>query len=111
MNRVARIALAGLLVTALVGTPALAAAGRLSIPRARERAEAFAESTCAHDKSCARSGVMGCRRQGDRVVLCRIYDHRRTEKQGDFRCTRLVRLGLQPRTHRVPVTGVGGWDC
>ena len=111
MTRVARIALAGLLAIALVAVPAAAAAKQLSMSRAHERAESFAESTCAHDKSCAGSGVVECRRQGDRIVLCRIYDHRRTEEQGNFRCTRVVRLSLQPRTNRVPVTGVGGWDC
>lgn len=111
MTRAARIALAGVLVIALVAVPAVAAAEQLSIARARDRAETFAESTCAHDKSCAGSGVVECRRHSNRVVLCRIYDHRRTEEQGSFRCTRLVRLSLQPRTNRVPVTGVGGWEC
>jgi hypothetical protein len=111
VTRAARIAIAGLLVAVLVAVPAFAAAERLSMSRAHDRAESYAESTCAHDKSCADSGVLECRRQGDRVVLCRIYDHRRTDGQGNFRCTRLVRLSLQPRTHRVPVTGVGGWDC
>jgi hypothetical protein len=111
LTHVARIALAGLLAAALVALPAVAAAEQLSLHRARERAEVFAESTCAHDKSCARSGVAECRRQGDRVALCRIYDHRRTDEQGSFRCTRLVRLSLDPRTNRVPVTGVSGWDC
>lgn len=111
MTRTARIALAGLAAVALVAVPAVAAAERLSMSTARERAEVFAESTCAHDKSCARSGVADCRRQGDRIILCRIFDHRRTEEQGSFRCTRIIRLALEPRTHRVPVTGISSWDC
>jgi hypothetical protein len=96
---------------ALVATPAPAASDRLPISVARERAAAFAENTCAHDKSCAGSGVKSCRRQSRRVVLCRIFDHRKTDEQGRFVCTRLVRLSKDPKTHRVPVTGVSNWDC
>jgi hypothetical protein len=92
-------------------SPLAAAADQLAISRAKERAAKFAESTCAHDKSCARAGVKSCRRQGPHIVLCRIFDHRKTEAQGRFVCTRLVRLALDTRTHHVPVTGVSNWDC
>ena len=44
-------------------------------------------------------------------MLCRIFDHRKTDEQGNFVCTRLIRLALDPRTRRVPVTGVSDWDC
>lgn len=96
---------------ALLAVPAGADSVKLSIPAARERAAAFAESTCKHDPSCAGHGVRNCRRQRARVVLCRIFDHRKTDEQGNFVCTRLIRLGLEPRTGRIPVTGVGNWDC
>ena len=95
----------------LLAVPAGADGVKLSIPAARERAAAFAENTCEHDPSCASHGVRGCRRQSKRVVLCRIFDHRKTDEQGNFVCTRLIRLGLEPRSGRVPVTGVGNWDC
>lgn len=95
----------------LLLTAAPASAGeRLSIPAARERAGVFAERTCAHDESCHDAGVQNCRRQSERVVLCRIFDHRRTEEQGNFVCTRLIRLALTPGG-RIPVTGVGNWTC
>ena len=84
---------------------------KLTIPAARERAAAFAANTCAHDKSCAGSGVRGCRRHSERVVLCRIFDHRKTEEQGNFVCTRLVRLALKPPSPRVLVTGLSDWAC
>jgi hypothetical protein len=106
-----RIALVGLAALALVSPPLAGAADRLPIARARERAMEFAKGTCAHDKSCGRSGVVACRRQADHIVLCRIFDHRRTEQQGSFVCTRLVRLALKLPSHRVPVTGVSAWDC
>jgi hypothetical protein len=102
--------LAGAALFLLVAPPA-SAGEKLSIPVARERAATFAESTCAHDDSCAGSGVQNCRRLSDRVVLCRIFDHRKTAEQGNFACTRLVRLALKPPSRRVDVTGVGDWDC
>jgi hypothetical protein len=111
LTRVARIALAGLAALALIAVPAAGSAERLSIAKAHERAETFAATTCEHDKSCASSGVQACRRHSDRIVLCRIYDHRKTEEQGNFLCTRLVRLALQPSTGRIPVTGIGSWEC
>jgi hypothetical protein len=96
--------------TLLIAEPALASLS-LPIPVARERAARFAKRTCKHDESCADSGVLGCRRRGDRVVLCRIFDRRETDLQGNFVCARLVRLSLDPRTRRVPVTGVSNWHC
>jgi hypothetical protein len=111
LTRPLRIALVNLTALTLVLSSVAAAADTLPIPRARERATDFAKSTCAHDKSCARAGVLRCRRQTDHIVLCRIFDHRKTEAQGSFVCTRLVRLALKPRSHRVQVTGVSDWAC
>jgi hypothetical protein len=112
LTRVLRIACAGCAVLVLASLfPLAAGADELSVSRAKERAAKYAESTCAHDKSCARASVKSCRRQSRHVVLCRVFDHRKTEAQGRFVCTRLIRLSLDPRTHRVPVTGVSSWDC
>lgn len=109
MNRRLGLLLAG---AALLLTASPASAGeKLSIPDARDRAAAFGVKTCEHDTSCAGSGVQNCRRLSDRVVLCRIYDHRKTEEQGNFVCTRLVRLALKLPSRKIPVTGVSDWDC
>ena len=88
-----------------------AAALRLEIDRATERSLDFAERTCTRDHQCIRSGVLNCRRQAPKVVLCRIFDERRTHVQGRYRCERLIRLSLDPRTQRVPITGLGRWHC
>jgi hypothetical protein len=104
-----RACLATGLALALLASPALA--GGLSIPSARDRAADFAESTCKHDQSCTGFGVRNCRREGPNIVFCRIVDRRRTEAQGKFVCTRLIRLALNPRTREVPVTGLGPWNC
>lgn len=88
-----------------------AVAARLPISVAKERSAAFADHTCAHDKSCVESGVLNCRRQSRHIVFCRIFDRRKTEAQGGFVCSRLIRLALNPRSHRVPVTGISRWNC
>jgi hypothetical protein len=97
--------------TLLLAVPPASAGEKLPIPAARDRAAAFAENTCSHDSSCAKSGVQSCRRQSDHVVLCRIFDHRKTDEQGNFLCTRWVRLSLQLPSRKVPVTGVSEWNC
>jgi hypothetical protein len=102
--------LAGAALLLLSAAPA-SAGEKLSIPAARERAAAFAENTCSHDESCHNAGVQNSRRQGKRGVHCRIFDHRKTELQGNFVCTRLVRLALQPPSPKVSVTGVSDWTC
>ena len=99
---------------ALVAAAEAGAAGKLPVPVAAHRAAAFAESTCKHDDNCARSGVSNCKRQKPRVVLCRIFVHRRTAAQGHYRCTRLIRLvparnKLHPK--HAKVSGVGRWQC
>ena len=95
----------------LVSAPPALAGEKLSIPDARERAGTFAASTCEHDSSCHNAGVQNCRRLADRLVLCRIFDHRKTDEQGNFLCTRLVRLARQPPEPGVKVTGVSDWTC
>jgi len=105
-----RIALAAAALFAFFAVPAQAGV-RLSIPDARERAARYADTTCKHDESCAKAGVRSCRRDSARVVLCRIFDHRKTEEQGNFVCTRWVRLSLKPKTGKIPVTGVSDWAC
>ncbi len=98
-----------LAVLATAAEPALAL--RLDIERAERRAADFAKRTCARDRHCVRHGVLNCRRQARRVVLCRVFDDRKTRIQGRYRCRRLVRLSLDPRTRRVPITGLGRWHC
>jgi hypothetical protein len=105
-----RLSIAVAAIFAAIALPAEGAAV-LTIPLAREKAAAYAERTCSHDSRCARSGVRACSRQSAHVVLCRIFDHRKTDEQGNFLCTRLVRLALEPSSHRVPVTGVSNWAC
>jgi hypothetical protein len=88
-----------------------AAALKLQIERASDRSLDFAERTCKRDRHCFRSGVLNCKRQSPQVVLCRIFDERRTQVQGRYRCERLIRLTLDPRSRRLPVTGLGRWHC
>lgn len=111
MSRAPAILLAVVALLALSAVPTLAAGKKLTIPAARERAAQYADTTCKHDDSCAKAGVQNCKRHSDRVVLCRIYDHRKTQEQGNFLCKRWVRLSLQPKTGRIPVTGVSDWSC
>ena len=110
MSRGLRIGLAAAALLIFLAVPAQAGE-KLSIPDARERAARYADTTCKHDTSCAKAGVKTCRRDSARVVLCRIFDHRKTEEQGNFICTRWVRLSLKPKTGKIPVTGVSDWNC
>jgi len=91
--------------------PVAGAAVELTIPAAREKASRFAERTCAQDRSCVRHGVLNCRRETDHIVFCRISLRRHTQAQGRYSCNRLIRLAIDPKTRRVPVTGLGRWHC
>jgi len=102
--------MATLAVLAL-STQVAGAAATLSIPAAREKAASFAKSTCAQDQSCIRNGVLNCRRDSPHVAFCRIFLQRHTEAQGRYTCNRLIRLSMDPKTHRIPVTGLGRWHC
>jgi hypothetical protein len=92
-------------------TAATAGEVKLTIPRASERAGVFAESTCKRDESCVDSGVLNCDRKGKLVVHCRIFDERRTDAQGNYRCSREIRMVMDPKTRRAPVNGLGRWHC
>jgi hypothetical protein len=106
------LGLAAVLCVALATLTAPAAAVvKLQIPRAAEKSGVFAMHTCAHDESCVRHGVLNCHRKTLHIVLCRIFIRRHTVVQGRYECTRLIRLSIVPRTHRVPVTGLGRWHC
>lgn len=94
-----------------IAAPLASAAVKLTIPAAREKSATFAKHTCAHDDSCVGNGVLNCRRHSLHIVFCRIYLRRDTKVQGGYRCDRLIRLGIDPKTHRVPVTGLGRWHC
>lgn len=102
--------LALLALTWALAIPA-AAAVKLPISTAADKAFIFAKKTCAHDKNCVRYGVTNCRRQSLHVVLCRIFDERSTEAQGRYDCTRLVRVALDPVSYRIVVTGQAPWQC
>jgi hypothetical protein len=109
--RLSMPALAALLGCLALAVPSALAVSKLTIPKARERSERFARRTCAHDGHCVRHGVLNCRRQGPRTVLCRIFDERATGAQGRYRCNRLIRVTLDPPSGRRPVTGIGRWHC
>jgi hypothetical protein len=111
MSRLSQLAVLAAVAFLTFGAAAALAGSRLEVSRARDRAVAFADSTCGHDKSCVDSGVLNCRRGGRNIVFCRIYDHRKTEVQGAFVCNRLVRLAQKPPSRRVRVTGLGRWHC
>ena len=101
----AAVALLALLV------PAAGAAVKLKIPDAREKSARFAESTCTRDQRCVSHGVLNCRRHSLHIAFCRIFLKRHTPAQGKYTCDRLVRLSIDPKTHRIPVTGLGRWHC
>jgi len=105
-----------ILASAVLATLALQAGSalagsKLSIDAAAERSARFADSTCDRDRNCVRHGVLNCKRQSRRVVLCRIFDERKTRAQGRYECSRLIRVALDPASGRVPVTGLGRWQC
>jgi len=92
--------------------PGSALAGqKLSIDAAAERSARFAEQVCDRDRNCVRHGVLNCRRQSRRVVLCRVFDERDTSAQGRYDCSRLIRVALDPASGQIPVTGLGRWEC
>jgi hypothetical protein len=99
-----------LALTWVLAIPALAAV-KLPVQTAADKAFVFAKHTCAHDQNCTRYGVTNCHRQSLHVVLCRIFDERSTEAQGNYHCTRLVRVALDPVTYRIVVTGQAPWQC
>lgn len=83
----------------------------LTVPAASEKAATFAGNTCDRDKSCILDGVLNCRSHTPHVAFCRIFLKRRTDVQGVYACSRLIRLSIDHRTHRVRVSGLGRWHC
>ena len=106
------VILASAILATLALPPGSAPAGsKLSIDAASERSARFAERICDRDRNCVRHGVLNCKRQSRRVVLCRVFDERDTRAQGRYECSRLIRVALDPATGRIPVTGLGRWQC
>jgi hypothetical protein len=104
------VAILALALSALALPSPAPAASPLTIAAAGERSLEFARRTCAHDRHCVRYAVLSCRREGGRVVVCRILDERDTRVQGKYRCERKIRVVA--RGHGpVPVTGLGPWRC
>jgi hypothetical protein len=111
--KVKRLIGAAIALCAVLAALALPAAATVKLPVqvAAEKSFIFAKHTCSHDGNCVRYGVLNCNRQSLHVVLCRIFDERRTEAQGKYECNRLIRVALDPHTGRIPVTGLGPWHC
>jgi hypothetical protein len=102
--------LASFVLLATVVMPA-AAAVKLPVSTAANKAFVFAKHTCAHDVHCVKYGITNCRRLSLHVVFCRMYNERSTAKQGRYACRKYVRVVLDPINYRTVVTGTSGWDC
>jgi hypothetical protein len=102
--------LASLLLLATAAMPA-AAAVKLPVKLASDKAFVFAKHTCAHDIHCVKYGITNCNRQSLHVVLCRMYVERSTPAQGRYACQKLVRVILDPITYKIVVTGTSSWNC
>lgn len=102
--------LASLLLLATAAMPA-AAAVKLPVKLASDKAFVFAKHTCAHDIHCQQYGITNCRRISLHVVFCRMFVERDTAGQGRYSCKKLVRVVLDPIDYRVVVTGNSDWSC
>ena len=102
--------LASLLLLATAAMPA-AAAVKLPVKLAGDKALVFAKHTCAHDIHCEKYGITNCARSSLHVVFCRMFVERDTAAQGRYACKKLVRVALDPITYRVLVTGNSNWSC
>jgi hypothetical protein len=109
VKRFLALSMAALVVAGALAVPA-AAAVQLTINGAAEKSASYAQNTCNHDPHCVQYGVTNCSRQGLHVVLCRIFLERATAGQGDYACTKLVRVALNPY-YRAVVTGTGDFSC
>jgi hypothetical protein len=103
-------ALASLALAGVLAVPATAAV-QLTVQGAADQSMNYAHNTCNHDPHCVRYGVTNCRRQSLHVVLCRIALERATADQGDYACSKLVRVSLDLYRGRAVVTGNGDWSC
>jgi hypothetical protein len=97
----------------LLGVAAMpvAAAVKLPVHLAGDKAFIFAKHTCAHDVHCVKYGITNCRRGSLHVVFCRMYVERSTAAQGRYACQKYVRVALDPITYKILVTGTSKWAC
>jgi hypothetical protein len=102
--------LASLMLIWAVAMPA-AAAVKLPVSVAGDKAFIYAKHTCAHDLSCVKYGITNCRRISLHVVFCRMYVERSTAAQGRYDCQKYVRVALDPITYKILVTGTSPWAC
>lgn len=102
--------LAAFVLLATVAMP-VAAAVKLPVSLAAEKAFIYAKHTCAHDVHCIKYGTTNCRRGSLHVVFCRMYVERATPGQGRYTCRKYVRVVLDPITYKILVTGTSNWDC
>ena len=102
--------LAALVLLATVAMP-VAAAVKLPVSTAAEKAFIYAKHTCSHDVHCIKYGTTNCRRISLHVVFCRMYVERDTAAQGRYACRKYVRVVLDPITYKILVTGTSNWDC
>jgi hypothetical protein len=110
VKRFLALSMTALLVAGVLAIPATAAV-QLTVRGAADKSMAYAEHTCDHDPHCVRYGVTNCSRAGLHVVLCRMYLDRETAEQGDYSCTKLVRVSLDTFRDRAVVTGNGDFSC
>jgi hypothetical protein len=95
----------------LVAVAMPAAAVKLPVGVAANKAFAYAKHTCAHDVHCVKYGTTNCRRISLHVVFCRMYVERSTPGQGRYACRKYVRVVLDPINYKILVTGTSNWDC
>ena len=110
LKRFLALSMATLALAGALAVPA-GAAVQLTVQGAADKSMNYASNTCNHDPHCVRYGVTNCRRQSLHVVLCRIAVERATAGQGDYSCTKLVRVALNLYDYRTVVTGDGDWSC
>jgi hypothetical protein len=110
VKRFLALSMAALVICGVLAIPA-AAAVQLTIRGAADKSMVYAQQTCDHDPHCVRYGVSNCSREGLHVVLCRMYLDRETAGQGDYSCTKLVRVSLDTFRDRAVVTGNGDFSC
>jgi hypothetical protein len=102
--------LASFILLATVAMP-VAAAVKLPVELAGDKAFVYAKHTCSHDVHCVKYGITNCARASLHVVGCRMYVERSTPVQGRYACQKLVRVVLDPITYRILVTGTSAWNC
>lgn len=110
LKRLMAVSMTALVLSGVLAVPATAAV-QLTVSGAANRSMAYAEHTCDHDPHCVRYGVSNCSRQALHVVLCRIFLERATAGQGQYGCSKLVRVALDLYRGRAVLTGDGDWSC